>query len=323
MKVCKMLCTAGVVAATALTPISAVQAQDYPSRPLEWVVPFPAGGTMDPIVRMLAEAMHQDFGQPIIVDNKPGAGTRIGVNHVVRSKPDGHTAITVANSFTINPSLYPDLAYDTKKDLEAVALLGATPNILVGHSSLKPDTLQELVDYAKANPGTLSYASFGVGTSAHLAGEMLKGAAGIDLLHVPYKGGAPAMQDLLGGRVDLMIQNLPNVLQHLENGTLKAYGVTSLTRAELAPAIPTIAEQGYPDFTTNSWYGVLVPAGTDPSIITTLNKTINKGLEAKKAQLAKMGFEVMPGDPKQLADLIDKDIALNAQIVKESGIKIE
>lgn len=323
MRVCKMLWAVGVIVSTVLIPVSTVQAESYPSKPLEWVVPFPAGGTMDPIVRMVAEAMYEDFGQPIVVENKPGAGTRIGVTQVARSAPDGHTAITVANSFTINPSFYPDLPYDTKQDLDPVALLGATPNILVGRGSLEPDTLKELVDYVKSNPGKLSYASFGVGTSAHLAGEMLKSAAGIDLLHVPYKGGAPAMQDLLGGRVDLMIQNLPNVLQHLEQGTLKAYGVTSLTRAELAPDIPTIAEQGYPDFTTNSWYGVLVPSGTDPNIIKILNEAINKGLEAKKVQLAKMGFEVMPGGPKQLEDLIDNDMALNARIVKKAGIKVE
>lgn len=323
MKVSKFLGMAGILATATLAVVTTVHAQDYPSKSLEWVVPFPPGGTMDPIVRLVAEGMHGSFNQPIVIENKPGAGTRIGVSYVVRSKPDGYTAVTVANSFTINPALYPDLSYDTKKDLEPVALLGATTNVLVGRSGLEFNTLQELVGYAKAHPGKLSYASFGIGTSAHLAGEMLKSAAHIDLLHVPYKGGAPAMQDLLGGRVDLMIQNLPNVLQHLKSGKLKAYGVTSLERAELAPDIPTIAEQGYPDFTTNSWYGVLVPAGTDPNIVKTLNAAINNGLKAKKEQLAKMGFDVMPGTPEQLRDLIDKDMAMNAQIVKSAGIKIE
>jgi len=323
MKISKLLHTVVLAATATVVPLTVAQANEYPAQPLEWVVPFPPGGTMDPIVRLVAESMHKEFGQPIVIENKPGAGTRIGVQHVVRSKPDGYTAITVANSFTINPSLYPDLPYDTTKDLEPVALLGATPNVLVGRGDLEHNTLQEVIDYAKANPGKLSYASFGVGTSAHLAGELLKSSADIDLLHVPYKGGAPAIQDLLGGRVDLMIYNLPNVVQHIETGKLKAYGVTSLQRAELTPDLPTIAEQGYPDFTTNSWYGVLLPAGTDPAIIQKLNSIINNGLKDKKDQLAQMGFEVMPGDPEQLRDLIAKDMALNAKIIKDAGIKIE
>lgn len=322
MNVIKLMGTVGLIVAGSLFQVTTAQAESYPSKPLQLIVPFPPGGTMDPVVRIVAEGMHSHFSEPVVVENKPGAGTQIGVSYVARAKPDGYTAVTVANSFTINPSLYSDLSYDTKKDLKPVALLGATTNVLVGRKDLKQDTLEELVKYAKEHPGELTYASFGIGTSAHLAGEMLKNAAGIDLLHVPYKGGAPAMTDLLAGRVDLMIQNLPNVLPHLESGTLKAYGVTSLTRADLAPNIPTIAEQGYPDFTTNSWYGILVPSGTDSAVIATLNAAINKGLEAKKETLAAMGFEVMPGEPSQLEDLIDKDLALNAEIIKQANIRI-
>lgn len=323
MSIRRLLQAAGIIAAGALFSLGAVQAKEYPSQPLQWVVPFPPGGTMDPIVRIIAEGMQSDFGAPIVIENKPGAGTQIGVGYVARSKPDGYTAITVANSFTINPSLYDNLPYDTKEDLKAVALLGATPNILVGRSNLEPDTLEELISHVKANPGKLSYASFGIGTSAHLAGEMLKSAADIDILHVPYRGGAPAMNDLLGGRVDLMIQNLPDVIPYLASGQLKAYGVTSLTRAALTPDIPTIAEQGYPDFTTNSWYGVLVPSDTNEDVITTLNEAINKALEVKREPLAKMGFEIMPGSPDQLTELVDHDIALNARIVEEAGIEVE
>lgn len=323
MSTWKMLRTVGAITAGALISMAAAQAKEYPSQPLQWVVPFPPGGTMDPIVRIIAEGMQPKFNAPIVIENKPGAGTQIGVSYVARSKPDGHTIITVANSFTINPALYDTLSYDTKEDLTPVALLGATPNILVGHSDLEPNTLEELVNYAKERPGKLSYASFGIGTSAHLAGEMLKDAADIDILHVPYRGGAPAMTDLLGGRVDLMIQNLPDVLPYLASGQLKAYGVTSPTRAALTPDIPTIAEQGYPDFSTNSWYGVLVPSGTDTHIINSLNKSINEALELRKEPLAKMGFDIMPGEPSQLADLIDKDLILNSQIVKQAGIQIE
>ena len=300
-----------------------VAAQSYPNKPLQWVVPFPPGGTMDPIVRLVAEGVQPHFEQPIVVDNKPGAGTQIGVSYVARAKPDGHTIVTVANSFTINPSLYDDLSYDTENDFVPVALLGATTNILVGREDLSADSLEELVAYAKENPEELTYASFGVGTSSHLAGEMLKEAADIELLHVPYKGSAPALVELMAGRVDLMVQNLPDVLPHIKSGKLKAYGVTSLERSALLPEVPTIAEQGYPDFTTNSWYAVLAPKGTDPEVVARLNADIHKGLAAKEEVLASMGFDIMPGTPEELQELIDHDLALNAEIIAKAGISLD
>jgi len=300
-----------------------VAAQSYPNKPLQWVVPFPPGGTMDPIVRLVAEGVQPHFEQPIVVDNKPGAGTQIGVSYVARAKPDGHTIVTVANSFTINPSLYDDLSYDTENDFVPVALLGATTNILVGREDLSADSLEELVAYAKENPEELTYASFGVGTSSHLAGEMLKEAADIELLHVPYKGSAPALVELMAGRVDLMVQNLPDVLPHIKSGKLKAYGVTSLERSALLPEVPTIAEQGYPEFTTNSWYAVLAPKGTDPEVVARLNADIHKGLAAKEEVLASMGFDIMPGTPEELQELIDHDLALNAEIIAKAGISLD
>lgn len=300
-----------------------VAAQSYPNKPLQWVVPFPPGGTMDPIVRLVAEGVQPHFEQPIVVDNKPGAGTQIGVSYVARAKPDGHTIVTVANSFTINPSLYDDLSYDTENDFVPVALLGATTNILVGRQDLSADNLEELVAYAKENPEELTYASFGIGTSSHLAGEMLKEAADIELLHVPYRGSAPALVELMAGRVDLMVQNLPDVLPHIESGKLKAYGVTSLERSALLPEVPTIAEQGYPDFTTNSWYAILAPKGTAPEVVARLNADIHKGLAAKEEVLASMGFDIMPGTPEELQELIEHDLALNAEIIAKAGISLD
>lgn len=323
MSVKKLLGTIGVAVACTLNPLTVANASDYPSEPFHWIVPFPPGGTMDPIVRIVAQGMEPHYAQPIIVENKPGAGTQIGVNYVARAKPDGYTAVTVANSFTINPSLYDSLAYDTRNDFVPVALLGATSNVLVGRADLEPETLQELIGFVDEHPGDLTYASFGIGTTAHLAGEMLKSAANVDLLHVPYKGSAPALADLLGGRVDLMIQNLPDVLPHIRAGKLKAYGVTSLERSDLMPDIPTIAEQGYPDFTTNSWYGVLLPKETPQEVIDTLNHSINKGLEAKKEALAQMGFDIMPGSPDQLKTLIDHDLELNARIIEQANISLD
>lgn len=312
-------------AASALLTTFTVCAAGYPSKPLRWVVPFPPGGTMDQVVRTVIQGMQGDFPQPIIVENKPGAGTRIAVEQVARAKPDGYTIVTVANSFTINPSLYSQLPYDTENDFTAVALLSATPNILVGNTTVKANTLEELITLAKAQPGTLTYASFGTGTSAHLAGEWLKEVGGFDMLHVPYKGAVPATTDLLGGQVDLMMHNLPDVLPHLETGRLKAFGVTSTQRARLAPDIPTIAEQGFKDFETNSWYGVLAPAGTPAEVVTYLNEAINKALNRPdiKEALAKSGFDVSPGPPAQLAQLIANDLQKNARLVKNAQIKIE
>ncbi|RZS86697.1 Bug family tripartite tricarboxylate transporter substrate binding protein [Pigmentiphaga kullae] len=312
-------------AGCALLPAMPAHAQSYPARPVRWLVPFPPGGTMDQVVRAVAQGMQGRFGQTLVIENKPGAGTVIAVDQVAKSAPDGYTLVTVANSFTINPSLYAKLPYDTEHGFTPVALLGATANILVGRPGLEPKTLPQLIAYARRHPGKLTYASFGTGTSAHLAGEMLKQMAGVDILHVPYKGGVPALTDILGGQVDLMINNLPDMLPYLANGKLRGYGVTSRTRSALAPDLPTIAEQGYPDFETNSWYGVLAPAGTPAAVVAYLNQAINGSLEASSTRttLGGMGFDVAPGAPSQLGALIAKDLKLNAKLVRDANIKLD
>jgi len=312
-------------AACALLPAMPAHAQSYPARPVRWLVPFPPGGTMDQVVRAVAQGMQGRFGQTLVIENKPGAGTVIAVDQVAKSAPDGYTLVTVANSFTINPSLYAKLPYDTEHGFTPVALLGATANILVGRPGLEAKTLPQLIAYAKQHPGKLTYASFGTGTSAHLAGEMLKQMAGVDILHVPYKGGVPALTDILGGQVDLMINNLPDMLPYLANGKLRGYGVTSKTRSALAPDLPTLAEQGYPDFETNSWYGVLAPAGTPAAVVAYLNQAINGSLEtsATRTTLGGMGFDVAPGAPSQLGALIAKDLKLNAKLVRDANIKLD
>jgi len=195
----------------------------------------------------------------------------------------------------------------------------------VGRPGLEAKTLPQLIAYAKQHPGKLTYASFGTGTSAHLAGEMLKQMAGVDILHVPYKGGVPALTDILGGQVDLMINNLPDMLPYLANGKLRGYGVTSKTRSALAPDLPPPAEQGYPDFETNSWYGVLAPAGTPAAVVAYLNQAINGSLEtsATRTTLGGMGFDVAPGAPSQLGALIAKDLKLNAKLVRDANIKLD
>ncbi|WP_296557018.1 tripartite tricarboxylate transporter substrate binding protein [Pigmentiphaga sp.] len=312
-------------AGSALLPAMPAHAQPYPARPVRWLVPFPPGGTMDQVVRAVAQGMQGRFGQPLIIENKPGAGTVIAVDQAAKSAPDGYTLVTVANSFTINPSLYARLPYDTEHGFAPVALLGATANILVGRPGLEPKTLPQLIAYARRHPGKLSYASFGTGTSAHLAGEMLKQMAGVDILHVPYKGGAPALTDILGGQVDLMFNNLPDMLPYLANDKLRGYGVTSKARSALARDLPTIAEQGYPDFETNSWYGVLAPAGTPAAVVAYLNQAINASLDAPatRTTLGGIGFDVSPGAPQQLGALIAKDLKLNAKLVRDANIKLD
>jgi tripartite-type tricarboxylate transporter receptor subunit TctC len=231
----------------------------WPTRPVRIIVPFPPGGsTMESVVRLLAQDMPKSLGRQVIVDNRAGAGTVIGVDLAAKSA-DAHTFVGVANSYTVNYTLVKNLPYELR-DLQPVVLMARTANVLAAHPSVAPGTLKELIAYAKRNPGRLTYASFGNGTTAHFAGEMLKTMAGIDMIHIPYKGQGPALVDLLGGKVDIMFGNLPDFLPHIRAGKLKAYGTTFLTRVAQAPDLPTIAEQGFPKFETDSWYGMLAPA---------------------------------------------------------------
>ena len=288
------------------------------------IVPFPAGGTLDVLTRQLGQEISQSTGQPFIVENKPGGGTVIGVDAAAKST-DGHSFVMVANSFTVNATLVKDLPYDTLKDLQAVGLVARTANVLAGHPAVPASNLQELIAYAKKNPGKLTYASFGNGTTAHFAGEMLKLMAGIDMVHVPYKGQLPGMNDVMAGRVDLMFGNLPEFLPQIQAGKLKAYGTTYLERAKLAPQIPTIAEQGFPKFTTDSWYGILAPASTSAEAVARLNAEANKALAvpAFSESLEKRGLDPLGGTPQQFSAFLRQEIAKYAKLVKEANIKID
>lgn len=303
----------------------AQQPPAWPAHPVRVIVPFPAGGsTMEQVVRLLTQEMPRSLGRPVIVDNRPGAGTVIGVEMAAKSS-DGHTFVGVANSFTVNQTLVKSLPYDTLRDLRPVILMARTPNVLAAHPGIAAGTLKELVAYAKNNPGKLSYASFGNGTTAHFAGEMFKSMAGVDILHVPYKGQGPGLTDLLAGNVDLMFGNLPDFLPHIRAGKLKAFGTTFQQRVAQAADIPTIAEQGYPRFETDSWYGIMAPASAPKETIARMNAEFNRALAdpAVRKTMAERCLEAIGGTPEQFGVHIRNEIAKYEQIVRQSNMRID
>lgn len=297
----------------------------WPGQPVRFVVPFPGGAsTLDTVVRLVTPEVSRLAGQAVFVENKPGAGTVIGVDAVAKAT-DKHTFGGVANSFTVNQTLVKSLPYNTTRDLVPVVLIARTANVLAVRADLPVNNLQELISYAKQHPGKLSYGSFGNGTTPHFAGEMLKSMAGIDMVHVPYKAQGPALNDLLGGNIDLMFGNLPDFISHIRSGKLKAIGTTYLTRAPLAPEIPTIAEQGLPKFETDSWYGIVAPANTAKSSVDQMNVWINQALTDPqiKKNLSERGIEVLGGSPDVFGQHIQSEIAKYAEIVKSSNMKID
>jgi hypothetical protein len=256
------------------------------------------------------------------VDNKPGAGTVIGVDATAKAT-DNLTVGGVANSFTVNQSLIKTLPYNTTKDLQPVVLMARTANVLAVKSSLPVNNLKELIDYAKKNPGKLSYASFGNGTTAHFAGEMLKSMAGIYVVHIPYRGQGPALTDLIAGNVDFMFGNLPDFLPYIKSGKIKAIGTTYLTRAPLAPEIPTIAEQGFPTFETDSWYGIVAPSSMTKDAVDRMNQAINKALQdpTVKKNFGDRGIEIIGGSPAKFQEHIQSEILKYERIVKSTKMQ--
>jgi len=287
------------------------------------IVPFPGGAsTLDSVVRTVTPEVSKFLGSPVIVDNKPGAGTVIGVDATAKAT-DNLTVGGVANSFTVNQSLIKTLPYNTTKDLQPVVLMARTANVLAVKSSLPVNNLKELIDYAKKNPGKLSYASFGNGTTAHFAGEMLKSMAGIYVVHIPYRGQGPALTDLIAGNVDLMFGNLPDFLPYIKSGKIKAIGTTYLTRAPLAPEIPTIAEQGFPTFETDSWYGIVAPSSMTKDALDKMNLAINKALQdpAVKKNFGDRGIEIIGGSPGKFQEHIQSEILKYERIVKSTKMQ--
>lgn len=308
------------------TPIwSAAQMQAYPSQPIRIIVPFPAGGTVDTVVRSVGHELAKSVRQPVIVENKPGAGTVIGVDAGAKAIPDGYTLVAVGTSFAVNATLVRSLPYDSLKDLRAISLLIRTPNVLVGHPGVRANNLKELMALARAKPGTLTYGSIGNGTIQHVAGETLKSMARVDILHVPYRGTPPALTDLLGGQIDLMFGNLPELLPQIKSGKLKAYGVASSGRIALAPEIPTIAEQGFAGFESYGWFGLLVPAGVPPAIVTLLNREVVQALGSAELNrsLRAVGLEPTPSSVQEFDGFLRSEVAKYGDVIRKLNMKID
>ena len=312
-----------VAAALAATAVPA-QPEPYPARQVKIVVGFPPGGINDIVARVLGARMTESTGQPVLVENRPGAGGTIGVDYVAKSRPDGYTLVlgSVSN-MAMAMSQYKTLPYDTMRDFAPVTLAAAAPNILVAHPGFAPKTVKELVELAKQKPGALAYGSAGNGTSNHLTVELLKSATGVDVVHVPYKGDAPAVQDTVGGQIPFMFATLPVVLQHIRGGKLRAIAVSSIRRSALLPDVPTVSESGIANFEVSVWVGILAPAGTPKEIVAKLNAEIVRivNTPAVREHLAGLGVESFGNSAEQFSQVIASDIAKWGQVARRAGIQ--
>lgn len=297
----------------------------YPDKPVHIVVGFSAGGTTDVIARIMAKELTQALGESFVVENKPGAGSNIATDYVKRAKPDGYTLYFVAVTSAINQTLYRNVSFDLTKDFDAIALGAKVPNILVVNPKVPVKSVQELVDYAKANPGKLAFASSGSGTSIHMAGELFKMRTGLDLLHVPYKGSSPAVTDLIGGQVQLMFDNMPASWPHVKAGKLRALAVTTAQRSPSAPDLPTMQELGYDKFDVSSWFGLIAPAGTPPEVIEKLNAVMVKAQDNPEVKEAFAGLGAVgeKTTPEEFGAFIKSEIESWAPVVKASGAQVD
>jgi tripartite-type tricarboxylate transporter receptor subunit TctC len=317
-----MLCALLALAA-ALFPAHAQQA--YPSKPIRIVVPYPPGGFNDTLGRTLAAKFAEAWGQPAYVENKPGANTVIGTDAVAKAAPDGYTLLVVAFPFAVTPSLIRNLPYDTLADFAPVALCAQSPNILVVNRELPVKSVAELIALAKAKPDSLSYASTGNGSSNHISMELFKSLAGVQLVHIPYKGSAPAVVDLLAGQVQVMFDNAPNVMPQVRAGKLRALAQSGATRSPVAPDLPTVAEAGVPGYEVTVWFGLVAPAGTPRGIVAKLNAEVLKILAMPdvRERFMAQGVEPLGSTPEQFATHIRAQMDKWAKVVKVAGVKAE
>ena len=314
------------VALALLAPQAGGAADNYPAKPIRFVVAFPPGGGTDIIARVIAQKLSERLAQQVVVDNRPGAGGNIGTDIVAKSAPDGYTMLMgSAGPLAINASLFAKMPFDPIKDLAPVTLAASTPNVLVVHPSLPARTVKELIALARARPGEINFASSGHGTPAHLAGELFNSMAGVKLVHVPYKGAAPALADLLGGQVQLMFSTMPPALPHVKDGKLRALAVTSRKRSPAAPDLPTLDEAALAGFEAITWHGVVVPAGTPTTVIALLNREIVAILHLPEVveRLSGQGAEAVGSTPAEFAAYIRSESVKWAKVVRESGAKAE
>jgi tripartite-type tricarboxylate transporter receptor subunit TctC len=320
------MAVAAWLAALAIVPAAAQSPAAYPSRPVKLVIPFPPGGPLDIVGRAIAQKLTEAWGQSVVVDNRPGAGGNIGADIVAKAPPDGYTILMGAlSTHAVNPSLYARMPYDAVKDFAPITLVAITPNVLVVNAALPVNSAKEFIAYAKANSGKLAFGSGSNGSAGHLAGELFKVDMGIDVIHVPYKGGAPATQALLAGDTQFMFDNLANAMPQVKAGKLKALAVTTAQRSKLAPELPTMAEAGLAGFDISTWFGLFAPAGTPSAVIAKWNAEVTKILNTPemRERLVAQGAEPAPTTPEEFAAFIGREIPKYARIVKASGAKVD
>ena len=314
------------VIAVAFAFSSVASAQTAALKPIRLICPFPPAGAVDIASRAIAAELAKLLGQTVTVENRPGAGGNIGGTEAARAAPDGHTLfMTTSGINAINPLLYAKMPFDPIKDLDPVVALVSLSNVLVVHPSVKAQSVAELIALAKAEPGRMSYASSGSGTSVHMSGEMFKYLAKVDIVHIPYKGSAPAVTDLLGGQVMMMFDNIPSALQHIKAGKLRALAVTGARRDPLLPDVPTVAEAGVPGYESGVWFGLAVPAGTPRDVIARLNDAAVKGSRTPEfvKRMNELGYSIIAGTPEQMAELNKVEASRWGPIVKASGAKAD
>jgi tripartite-type tricarboxylate transporter receptor subunit TctC len=299
-------------------------AQSWPTKPIRYIVPFPPGAFNDTLARTLAADLPKTLGQPVIVENRPGGNTLIATEMAAKSPPDGYTLFGAALPFSVIQSLY-KTSFDVTKDFAPITLAGVTPNLLVANPGVPFNDVKGLIAYAKANPGKLNYASTGNGTSNHLSFELFKAMTGTQVTHVPYKGSAPAVTDLIAGQVQVMFDNTPNVLPHVKAGKLKALGVSSKTRSQFAPDVPSVDEAGVPGYDVTVWFGVLTVAGSPPDIVKRLNTEMVKILTSPevKERISKSGVDVVAGTPEHFSGFLNAEVSRWAKVIQEANIKAD
>jgi tripartite-type tricarboxylate transporter receptor subunit TctC len=304
---------------------AAAQAEgDYPNKPIRWIVSYPPGGSTDIVARLMGQWLSQRLGQQVTVENRAGGGNNIGTEAAIRAPADGYTLFLVNPANAINASLYKNLSFNFLNDMAPVAGFIRVPNVMTVTRNFPARNLAEFIDYAKKNPDKVNMASSGSGTSVHLSGEMFKSMAGVQMKHVPYKGAGPATTDLIGGQVDVIFDNMPSIIGHIRNGSVRALAVTSAQRSPVLPDIPTVSE-AVPGYEASAWFGVAVPKGTPPAIVARLNREFNAALAdpAVRARLADLGGVPIPGSPEEFWALHRAETEKWAKVVQASGAKVE
>ena len=315
----------GALAAAAALALPGAWAQTWPSRSVSIIVPFPAGGTTDVLARALGQELSKTLGQPVVVENKPGAGATLGADYVAKSKADGYTLLMGAVHHTIATSVYRKLGYDFEKDFAPITTVALVPNVLVVNPQVPAKTVQELLAQAKAQPGKLTYGSNGTGTGQHLIGAQFEGMGGVQLLHVPYKGSGPLTTDLLGGQISMSFDTVTPVLPHIKAGKLHALAVTTAKRSVALPDVPTLEEAGLPGFDMGTWFGMLAPAGTPKDIVARLNADMVKIIQSPefRKKMDDIGADPIANTPEQMARQIKDDTARFARLVKEAKVSLD